>query len=1172
MLKLKPVLYGLPEFAELQKLLEQKPAIRVKGLYGSFQAAAINFIKETRNCPILAVQPDGDAAEKLVDDLRSFMPAGESFGESQAVYFPSDEVVPFDKGLFTPALYSMRLNALAAAVEQPAPVIVTTPSALLRRVPDPAAFKKNILQLKVGEDFERDLLIQWLAESGYQRAPIIDEIGQFSVRGGIIDVFSFESEAPHRLEFFGDTIESIREFDVLSQLSIQQVEKVRMVGKIAGQAENALIFDYFPAWSIIFWEDIERCRRHLKEWWEEAAARFAERKGELKINSPEEYYLPLGQLSAAAKKFQHVFHSHLSEIQNSKFKIQNPTFEIQYPKSKTQIPTSEISDPKPVVSPSAGSGYTSVEPSEIENPTRPPGESAIAEKLDLHFHASPPPVFHGNVKLLVEHLQRSLGAGSGEKPQKIYILHDGEASRSRLEDILEQEMGELPPLTFIDEGLHQGFTLPRHSIQCLTDHEIFNRLRMRRRKRRLRISGSLIRSLQTLEYGDYVVHIDYGIGKYVGVERIQVAGIEKECIKLLYEDDDALYVTLDKLSRIQRYVSEEGFQPKLTKLGSAEWERVKGRTRKSVEHVARDLVELYAKRLAQEGHAFNEDGLWQKELEASFPFEDTPDQARAAEEVKQDMESPRPMDRLVCGDVGYGKTEVAIRAAFKAVMDGRQVAVLVPTTILAQQHYDTFRERMMNFPLQIEVLSRFRSRAQQQRALEKLAGGEVDVVIGTHRLLSKDVTFKDLGLLIVDEEQRFGVTHKERLKQLKVTVDTLTLTATPIPRTLHMSLMGARDLSIVDTPPTNRRPIITEITTWDQQLIYKAITYEIERGGQVFFVHNRVQTIEAVTGMLRNIVPRARFAIAHGQMREHQLEQIMDDFHHKRIDVLVATMIIENGLDIPNCNTIIINRADKFGLAQLYQLRGRVGRSDRQAYAYLIIPPQERLNDLALKRLYAIEEFSDLGSGMKIAMRDLEIRGAGNLLGHSQSGHINAVGYDLYQKILREAVEAIQEEKLPEQFIVDRMPIVDASVEIDMEMYFPDDYIPSPNEKVIIYHRLLNLDALSSIDNLVNELRDRFGPLPEPAENLVEMVRIKKLASQLFIKQVKIRKNQMTIVFDERASARDAFIEKELPRYINQSMAPLKFVQTEQLRALVTLNGKTEKDRVGFAKYFLRNL
>jgi transcription-repair coupling factor (superfamily II helicase) len=733
-------------------------------------------------------------------------------------------------------------------------------------------------------------------------------------------------------------------------------------------------------------------------------------------------------------------------------------------------------------------------------------------------------------------------------------------------------MGSVPPIRFLDGELHQGFALPQHRLECLTDHEIFNRLRMRRRKRRLRVSGSLIRNLQTLEYGDYVVHVDYGVGKYMGTERITVAGFEKECIKLIYQDDDALYVTLDKLNRIQRYVSEEGIQPKLTKLGSAEWERVKSRTRKSVEKIARDLVELYAKRLAQEGHAFADDSLWQKELEASFPFEDTPDQSKATVDVKQDMESSRPMDRLVCGDVGYGKTEVAIRAAFKAIMDGKQVAVLVPTTILAQQHYVTFSERLANFPVQVKALSRFRSRAEQKKIIERLTTGEVDIIIGTHRLLSRDVAFKDLGLLVIDEEQRFGVKHKERLKQLKVTVDTMTLTATPIPRTLHMSLMGARDLSIVDTPPSNRLPILTEITTWDPQLIYKAITYEIDRGGQVFFVHNRIQTIDAVAKMLKNIVPKAQFAVAHGQMNEHQLEKIMDEFYHKRLNVLVATMIIENGLDIPNCNTIIINRADRFGLAQLYQLRGRVGRSDRQAYAYLIIPPQERLNDTALKRLYAIEEFSDLGSGLKIAMRDLEIRGAGNLLGHNQSGFINAVGYDLYQKILQETVETIQEEKLPEHYLQDRMPIVDASVDIDTEMYFPDDYIPSPNEKVIIYHRLLNLDNLQLIDNLAHELRDRFGPLPEPAEKLIEMVKIKKLASQLYIKQVKIRKQQMTLVFDEKATTKDAFIEKQLPRYINQTIAPLKFVQTEQLKAVVTITGKNDPERMTFAKYFLRNL
>ncbi|HQU70917.1 MAG TPA: helicase-related protein, partial [Calditrichia bacterium] len=466
----------------------------------------------------------------------------------------------------------------------------------------------------------------------------------------------------------------------------------------------------------------------------------------------------------------------------------------------------------------------------------------------------------------------------------------------------------------------------------------------------------------------------------------------------------------------------------------------------------------------------------------------------------------------------------------------------------------------------------FRSRAEQNATLDAVAKGEVDILIGTHRLLSKDIQFKDLGLLVVDEEQRFGVTHKEKLKQLKVTVDTITLTATPIPRTLHLSLMGARDLSLVDTAPTNRLPILTEITTWDNQLIYKALTFEMERGGQVFFVHNRVQTIHAMAASLKNIVPKARIAVAHGQMKENELEDIMNDFHARKYDVLLATMIIENGVDIPNCNTIIVDRADRFGLAQLYQLRGRVGRSDRQAFAYLIIPPQERLSDVAVKRLYAIEEFAELGSGLKIAMRDLEIRGAGNLLGHKQSGFINAVGYDLYQSILQEAVEDLQNATLPEEHLGDRMPRVDAAVEIDAEMYFPDEYIGSPNEKVVIYHRLLNLENSEAIDSLVRELRDRFGPLPEPAARLIEMVKIKKTASKLYIKQVKISKHKMVLVFDEKATERDVFVDRELPRYINQTMTTLKFKQEKQLRAIVDLKGNNQDDRISYAKFFLLNL
>ncbi|NOX38290.1 MAG: transcription-repair coupling factor [Calditrichaeota bacterium] len=1102
MLKLAALIYGQDEFNDFYRALISQQRIKLRGIYGSFLAFVVKYVQDTFETPLLVITPDSDAAEKLVDDLQTLT------NPSLTTYLPSDEVVPFDRGLFTPALYSMRLNALSNIVENKARILVTTPQALLRRVPQPDALKQHILHLNVGEDLERELLIDWLINSGYERVGTIEELGQFSARGGIVDVFSFESDVPVRIEYFGDTIESIREFDVLSQLSTREIKSVRLVGQSPQTDATACLLDYFPDNSLIFWEDSEQVRKLLKEWWEQATERFEERRQELDITDIEQHYIPLASLLSRLERYRQIEHSHFGKM----------------------------------------------------------------ELADVHFNANPPASFRGNMKLFLSHIEKFLQPHGNESRGQLFVLHEGPAARERLEDILEAELGYLPPIQFIEGELHQGFYLPSYHIEVLTEHEIFHRLKTRRRKRRIRVSGSLIRSLNSLNYGDFVVHVDYGIGKYMGLERIQIAGRERDVIKILYEDNDILYVNLDNLNRIQKYVSEEGFQPKLTRLGSPEWERVKKRTRKAVENIARELVQLYAQRMAQKGHAFSPDTLWQKELEASFPYEDTPDQIRATQEVKRDMESPKPMDRLICGDVGYGKTEIAIRAAFKAVMDGKQVAVLVPTTILAQQHFHTFRERMANFPVNIEVLSRFRTPREQKDILQRLASGEIDIIIGTHRLLSNDVQFKDLGLLIVDEEQRFGVSHKEKLKKIKVTVDTLTLTATPIPRTLHMALMGARDLSNVDTPPSNRHPVITEITTWDRHLIYRAITYEIERGGQVFFVHNRVQTIDGVAAMLKNIVPRARIAVAHGQMRERQLEKIMNDFYHRKYDVLVATMIIENGLDIPNCNTIIINRADQFGLAQLYQLRGRVGRSDRQAYAYLIIPPQERLNETAIKRLYAIEEFGDLGSGLKIAMRDLEIRGAGNLLGHQQSGFINAVGYDLYQKILQEAVEDLQQETLPDAYLETRMPKVDAKVDIDTEMYLPDDYVNSPNEKVMIYHRLLNLDNLHLIDNLVRELRDRFGPLPEPTQKLIEMVKIKKLASQLYIKQVKIHQQKMILIFDERATEKELFIEQVLPKFVNQNMANIFFSQGKELKVTVHLKGRSDLDRISFAKNFLLNL
>ena len=1101
-LKLKAQLYHLPVFSRLEQHLAPGRKVGLHNIAGSFLAFVVEFSLEATGLSHLVVLPETEAAEKLVDDLHALLP------EWKVAYFPAVESVPFDRGIFTPALHSMRLHALNVLLHQPASVIVTTATALLKRLPSPLALMDRVKELRVGQAYDRDALVDWLVEQGYERVDTVEELGQFSARGSIVDVFSFDADVPVRVEFDIDTIASMREFDVLSQLSTNRIGETTLVGQVSEEDNEATLLDYFAEGGVIFWENPTLCRKLMNDWLEEAELKVQNAGSDARHPAVKEVYAKPDSLFDPPKAFIQLNHHHLE---------------------------------------------------------RPAAD-------DIEFHCRPASVFQGNVKLFADYLRRRLGTQpSGSLPGTL-ILCDSAASRQQMEEILEAELGEVPPGLVLEGSLHHGFHLKEPDLEVLTDHEIFQRLRMHRRRRKIRMSGSLIRNLQSLKMGDFVVHVDYGIGQFMGTERIKVAGTERECLKLRYADDNILYVNLDKLNRIQKFVGEEGYQPRLTHLGSAEWERVKKRTRRAVERVARELVQLYAARLSQQGFAFSPDTIWQKELEAAFPYQDTPDQQKATEDVKKDMESPRPMDRLVCGDVGYGKTEIAVRAAFKAVMDGKQVAVLVPTTILAQQHYRTFKERMANFPVVVEVISRFRTPKEQKEILQRLAEGKVDILIGTHRLLSRDVQFHDLGLLIVDEEQRFGVKQKERLRALKVTVDTLTLAATPIPRTLHMSLMGARDLSNVDTPPANRLPIHTEITTWDDHLIYRAITREMERGGQVFFVHNRVQTIAAVAELLKRLVPSARIAVAHGQMKERELEKIMADFTNQQYDVLVATMIIENGLDIPNCNTIIVNRADQFGLAQLYQLRGRVGRADRQAFAYLIIPPQERLNETALKRLYAIEEFADLGSGMKIAMRDMEIRGTGNLLGHQQSGFINTVGYDLYQKILRDTVEAIQQETLPEEYLKQRMPEVDAAVDVDGDLYIPDDYIPSPSEKVAIYHRLLHLDNLSLIDGLVREMQDRFGPLPEQVSKLIEMVKIKKLASRLYVKHVKIVKDRMWLTFEPRAVEKEQFVELVLPRFINQAMTRLKFDQARGFKVTVHLKGNTELDRLSFAKNFLQAL
>ncbi|MBZ0269397.1 transcription-repair coupling factor, partial [bacterium] len=727
-----------------------------------------------------------------------------------------------------------------------------------------------------------------------------------------------------------------------------------------------------------------------------------------------------------------------------------------------------------------------------------PGESAWSA---LRPEGAPPPdtpyrvhvtsqeTFRGNFAVLRERLRDLVEQGN-----RVHLLCDNAGQLSRLEEMLEDLA------TRIDLAiapLRNGFSMPSRALVVLTDHELF--ARTARRYRAFRHGGGApIHDYATLRKGDYVVHVDHGVARYDSIDVIEIGGVESECIRLRYQDGDSIFVPLDQINLVQKYIGgDAGEPPSVAKLGSAAWEKTKARVKKSVEKMAAQLLEVHAARAARLGFAYSKDAEWQREMEASFLYDETPDQRTATDAVKKDMEDTRPMDRLVMGDVGYGKTEVAIRAAFKAVGDGKQVAVLVPTTILAQQHLETFRERLASYPVTIEMLSRFRSPKEQKAILPRITTGEVDILIGTHRLLSKDIAFKDLGLVIVDEEQRFGVKHKERLKEIRKLVDVLTLTATPIPRTLNMALMGLREMSVINTPPPNKLPIVTEVVEGTDAVIKNAIVREIQRGGQVFFVHNRVQSIEKVTAHLRELVPELRLCVAHGQMPEGELEKVMRSFLERRADVLVSTMIIESGLDLPNVNTILINRADAFGLAQLYQLRGRVGRSNHRAFAHLLIPVGAKLSDIARKRLRAIEEYSDLGAGFRLAMRDMEIRGAGNFLGPEQSGHLNAIGYDLYCQMLRETIAELRGEERPEE----RIPV---NMDVAIDAYLPAAYIEDPDQRILFYKRLADLSELRALRQIEEELRDRYGRIPDEAGNLLGLKELRLLAEAGGVEEVRL--------------------------------------------------------------------
>ena len=1020
--------------------------VTIKGFIGSSSQLFIQELHNRKNT-ILIITNDFERAASIASDFQQL-------GSAEVYLFPPTRIKPYDTGkVVDMSVLVQRSEVLEKLNDGNPSVIVASTEAIYEKLVPASQFYDSSIQIKSGDVHAPDNLSEKLIDQGYKSVRFVDEPGEFAVRGGIFDVFPFSGEYPVRFEFFGDEIESIREFDPDSQRSIAFLNETRLVPNAAGSDSDnkESILSYMPEDTILVIEDSDTVTDEIKTLFQKAEEIYTDSKRK-DLTEPQTHYLTLHEWLETIENFGTIaigtFNQSLSAVDHFTIKM------------------------------------------------------------------SPHPSFNGSFKLLREFI-----AEKSKHGDNVMILTDHETQRDRFLELLGEPSEEFQYTVSI-QNLHEGFIMPDSGWNLLTDHQIFNRYHRPKIKRKRVRGGISFKELKDLNTGDYVVHVDYGIGTFAGFKKIEVRNSVQEAAVIRYKEDSILYVNVSSLHKIQKYSGKEGKVPRITKLGSGEWARKKESTKKKVKDIAKDLIDIYAKRKAQKAVQFDPDNGWQVEMEARFEFEETLDQMSAIEAVKNDMESTQPMDRLVCGDVGFGKTEVAIRAAFKAVMNQKQVAILVPTTILADQHYKTFKERMKEFPVEVEVISRFRSKAEQTQILKRLTEGKVDILIGTHRIVSSDVQFKDLGLMIIDEEQRFGVSMKEKLKTFRASVDVLTLTATPIPRTLQFSLMGARDLSIINTPPLNRQPVYTEIHSFDTSLIRDAIIEEISRDGQVFFIHNRVKNIEEVSDMIRELVPDIRVRHAHGQMTPSRLEKIIQDFYLNKFDVLVSTNIVENGIDISNANTIIINNANNFGLSELHQLRGRVGRSNRKAFCYLITPSIQKLTPEARKRLTALEEFSDLGSGFNIAMRDLDIRGAGDILGAEQSGYISDIGFELYTKILDDAVRELKENEYSSIFESEHKVVEtpETKVEFDESAYLDSNYITDGVERLNLYRKLSEASGLEQINEWKEELEDRFGELPEYGQNLMKAAIIKKLASNLYLTKVTIRANRMWLRCPENDS------------------------------------------------------
>ena len=1076
-----------PQVAALAKAIEKSSlqTISLEGLLASSMPMVFSALALKSSCKLLFIMQDAEEAGYLYHDLCQVM------GDKQVLFFPSSYKRAIKYGQKDPASEILRTEVLTSLHQSPStlhPYVVSYPEAIAEMVVTRKQLDARRLPLDQGQTISVDSICKTLREFGFREVDYVYEPGQFALRGSILDVYSFSHEFPFRIDFFGDEIDSMRTFEVENQLSKERVTHVDIVPELTAEESKESVLKFLPDDTLLVAKDFQFLRESIERIYQEGFSQQAMQERMAEATEMEQRQIE-------------------KEMQRD-----------------SQIITG----------------------SQLAKDAEPFRKIILSGKGNLKFDINYQPLFHKNFDLLTQSFEDFILKG-----YKLYILADSAKQIERLKDILEEKSS----LTFegVDKTLHEGFVDNDLKACFFTDHQIFDRFHKYNLKSDKARSGKValtLKEIQQFEVGDYVVHVDHGIGKFGGLVRMPLQdGGFQEMIKIIYQRGDAIYVSIHSLYKVSKYKSQEdGQQPRMSTLGTGQWERLKERTKKHIKDIARDLIKLYAARRHQKGFAFSHDTYLQHELEASFLYEDTPDQLKATQDVKADMEMQKPMDRLVCGDVGFGKTEVAVRAAFKAAVDGKQVAVMVPTTVLAYQHYRTFAGRLKDMPVRVDYLTRARTTKQTTALLKDLADGKVDILIGTHKLISKSVKFKDLGLLIIDEEQKFGVSTKEKLRQMKTNVDTLTMSATPIPRTLQFSLVGARDLSVIQTPPPNRYPIQTEIHTFSAEIITDAINFEMSRNGQVYFVNNRISDLTHIAEMIHKYIPDCRVAIGHGQMKPEELEKIILDFSNYDYDVLLSTTIVENGIDIPNANTIIINSAQYFGLSDLHQMRGRVGRGNRKAFCYLLAPPLSALPVDSRRRLEALENFSDLGSGINIAMQDLDIRGAGNLLGAEQSGFISDLGYETYQKILNEAMAELRNEENGEENLVkgDRRIdsaaeqtslhpspftshqidfVADCNLESDLEMYFPDQYVPSDSERMLLYRELDNTRNDEEVEAYRQRLIDRFGPLPPQAEELLQVVSLRRYGKHLGCEKIMLKQGRMFLYFV--SNARSPFYQSE---------------------------------------------